>query len=126
MVVKVAAACSLPVFLTGCWSFSHWFVRILCRKFICSQWFEGFPRGSDSKESTCNAGDLSLLPGLGRSPGGGHGNPLQCSCLETRHGQRSLVSYIQCMVSQRVGHDWATKAQHSQWFEMPFLLYTKF
>ena len=33
--------------------------------------------GSDSKESACNMGDLGLIPGLGRSPGGGHGNPLQ-------------------------------------------------
>ena len=41
-----------------------------------------FLGGSDSKESTCNAGDLGLIPGLGRSPGGGHGNPLQNSCLE--------------------------------------------
>ena len=32
------------------------------------------PGGSDGKESTCNAGDLGLIPGLGRSPGGGHGN----------------------------------------------------
>ena len=42
----------------------------------------GFPGSSDSKESACNAGDLSSIPGLGRSPGGGHGNPLQYSCLE--------------------------------------------
>ena len=35
-----------------------------------------FPGGSDSKESTCTAGDLGLIPGLGRSPGGGHGHPL--------------------------------------------------
>ena len=35
-----------------------------------------FPGSSDSKESTCNAGDLGSIPGLGRSPGGGHGNPL--------------------------------------------------
>ena len=47
--------------------------------------------GSDDKESTCNAGDLGSIPGLGRSPGGGHGNPLQYSCLENPHGQRSLV-----------------------------------
>jgi len=40
------------------------------------------PGGPDSKESACNAGDLGLIPGLGRSPGGGHGNPLQYSCLE--------------------------------------------
>ena len=37
--------------------------------------------------------DLGLNPGLGRSPGGGHGNPLQYSCLENPHGQRSLVGY---------------------------------
>ena len=36
----------------------------------------GFPGGSDGKESARNAGDLDLIPGLGRSPGGGHGNPL--------------------------------------------------
>ena len=34
-----------------------------------------------------------MIPGLGRSPGGGHGNPLQDSCLENLHGQRSLASY---------------------------------
>ena len=42
----------------------------------------GFPRGSDGKESMCNAGDLCSIPGLGKSPGGEHGNPLQYSCLE--------------------------------------------
>ena len=39
------------------------------------------------------AGDLGLIPGLGRSPGGRHGIPLQYSCLESPHGQRSLASY---------------------------------
>ena len=38
-------------------------------------------------------GDLGSIPGLGISPGGGHGNPLQYSCLENPHGQRSLVVY---------------------------------
>ena len=42
----------------------------------------GFPDGSDSKESACNAGDPDLIPGLGGSPGEGHGNPLQYSCWE--------------------------------------------
>ena len=42
----------------------------------------GFPGGSDGKESACNAGDLDLIPGLGRSPGEGNGYPLQYSCLE--------------------------------------------
>ena len=45
------------------------------------------------KKSACYAGDPGSIPGSGRSPGGGHGNPLQYSCLETPHGQRSLVSY---------------------------------
>ena len=43
----------------------------------------GFPRSSVGKESACNAGDLGLIPGLGRSPGKGNGNPLQYSCLES-------------------------------------------
>ena len=42
----------------------------------------GFPGGSEGKESACNAGDLGSIPGLGRSPGGGHGNSLHYSCLE--------------------------------------------
>ena len=37
----------------------------------------GFPSGSDGKESACNAGDLGLIPGSGRAPGEGNGNPLQ-------------------------------------------------
>ena len=53
----------------------------------------GVAGGSDSKESTCNEGDLGSIPGLGRSPGGGHGNPLRYSCLENPHGQRRLVGY---------------------------------
>ena len=50
----------------------------------------GFPAGSDGKESVCNARDLGSIPGLGKSPGGGHGNPLQYFCLEKSHGHRSL------------------------------------
>ena len=42
----------------------------------------GFPGGSEDKESACNAEDLGLVPGSGRSPGEGNSNPLQCSCLE--------------------------------------------
>ena len=53
--------------------------------------FLGFPGGSDSKESACKAGDLGSIPGLGRSSGGGHGNPL--IFLENPHGQRSLAGY---------------------------------
>ena len=52
-----------------------------------------FPGDADSKESACNARDLSSISVLGRSPGGGHGNALQYSCLESPCGQRSLVGY---------------------------------
>ena len=44
--------------------------------------YKGFLGGSDGKESACNAGDPGLIPGSGRSPGEGNGNPLQYSCLE--------------------------------------------
>ena len=50
-----------------------------------------FSGGSDGKESACNSGDQGLIPGLGISPGGGHGNPHHYSCLENLQGQRSLV-----------------------------------
>ena len=55
--------------------------------------FLGFLGDSDSKEFTCNAGNLVSIPGLERSPGAGHGNPLQYSCLENAHGQRSLAGF---------------------------------
>ena len=53
----------------------------------------GFPGVLDSKESACNVGDLGLTLGLGRSLGGGNGNPLQYFFLENPHGQRSLAGY---------------------------------
>ena len=53
----------------------------------------GCPRGSDGKESICNAGNLGLILGLGRTPGGRHGKPLQYSCLENPHGQGSVMGY---------------------------------
>ena len=53
----------------------------------------GSSGGSDGKESACNLGDLGYIPGLGRSPGGGHGNPLQYSSLENPLGQRTLAGY---------------------------------
>ena len=57
----------------------------------------GFAGGSDGKESACNAGDPSSVPGLGRSPGKGHGNPLQYSCLENlmeRGAWRAIVQGV--------------------------------
>ena len=50
-----------------------------CRQY----WFDwGLPCGSNGKELACNAADLSLIPGSGRSPGKGNGNTLEYSCLE--------------------------------------------
>ena len=48
--------------------------------------------------------DLGSIPGLERFPGGGHGNPLQYSCLENPHGERTLAGYATIGL-QRVGHD---------------------
>jgi len=55
----------------------------------------GFPGGSDSKKFAHSAGDLGLIPGLGRSPGGGHGNPLQYSCLENSTDRGAWQTAIQ-------------------------------
>ena len=49
--------------------------------------------GSDGKESARSVEDLGSVPEQGRSPGGGHGNPLQYSCLGYTHGQRSQAGY---------------------------------
>ena len=58
-----------------------------------------FPGGSVVKESTCNAGDMGSIPGLGRFPEEGKGYPLHHSCLE------NSMDCIEFMGSQRVGHD---------------------
>ena len=94
--------CGLP-----CW-LSWYRIHLQCRRPWLDSWvgktpcrrdtlptavFLGFPGGSDNEESAFNGGDLGLIPGLGRSPGEGKGYPLQYSCLENLHGQRSLVGY---------------------------------
>ena len=53
-----------------------------CRLFATPSTIAGLPGGSEVKASACNAGDQGSIPGLGRSPGEGNGNPLQYSCLE--------------------------------------------
>ena len=65
---------------------------------------KGFPDSSAGKESACNAGDLGLIPRLGRSPGGGHGNPLQYSCLGESPWTEEPGG-LQSMGSKIVGHD---------------------
>ena len=74
------------------------------------------------KESTCNTGDLGLIPELGRTPGEGNGNPLQYSCLQNS-GQES--DGIQSMGSQRLEHNWVTNTftffYHSNSVKAPLL-----
>ena len=78
-----------------------WENRLLFRKYSGKV---GFPGGSYGKDSACNAGDLGFFLGLGIPPGGGHGNPLQYSCLENFPWTEEPGG-VQSMGLQRVGHD---------------------
>ena len=69
-------------------------------------------KNSDGEESACSAGDAGLIPGSGRSPGGGRGNPLQHSCLENptdRGAWRATVHGV-----SRVGHNLMTEQQQQR------------
>ena len=67
----------------------------------------GFSHSSVGKEYACNAEDLSLIPGLGRSPGEGNGNQLQYSCLENPMDRGALQATVHGVA--RVRHGLATK-----------------
>ena len=69
--------------------------------------YMGFLSGSGGKESACNAGHLGLIPGSGRSPGEGNGNPLQYSCLENPMDRGAWQATVHGVT--RVGHDLVTK-----------------
>ena len=84
------------VTLGNCLSISH---KVKCKL--------GLPGGSDGKESACNAGDQGLIPGSGRSPGEGNGNPLQCSWLENLMDGGAWWATVHGVA--RVRHDLATK-----------------
>ena len=60
-----------------------------------------FPGGSDGKESACHAGDPGSIPGLGRSPGEGNGNPLQYSCLENSTDRGAWQATVHGVVKSR-------------------------
>ena len=62
---------------------------------------KGFPDGSEDKASACDAGDLGLIPGLGRSPGEGNGNPLQYSCLENPMDRGALWATVHGVAKSR-------------------------
>ena len=78
----------------------------------------GFPGVSAGKESTCNAGDLGSIPGLGQSPGEGNGNPLQVSCPKNPHGQRSLVGYSPWGCKESGATEGLSAAHHVQHISM--------
>ena len=71
-----------------------------------------FPGISAGKESICSAGDPGSVPGLGRSPGEGIGYPLQNSCLESPHEQRSLAGYSLWGHKELDTTERVSKAQH--------------
>ena len=89
---------------------------------------QGFSGGSDSKESSCNAGDPCSIPGSGRSSGEGHGNPLQYSCLENPTDRGALQATVHRL--QWVGHHWSDLAhtyacfKHTQWLIPSCFTYT--
>ena len=75
--------------------FDPWLRKIPWRRDrLTTPVFLGFLGGSDGEESTCNMGDVGSIPGLGRPPGGGHGNPLQYSCLENPLGRGLLQATV--------------------------------
>ena len=63
----------------------------------------GFPGDSDGKESACNAEDPSSIPGLWGSPGEGHGNPLQYSCLENPMGEGAWRAAVHRVAKRQTG-----------------------
>ena len=65
----------------------------------------GFPGSSAGKVSACNVRDLGSISGLGRSPGGGHGNPLQYSFLPGESPWTEEPGRLQSLELQRIGHD---------------------
>ena len=118
--------------MPGCWLPREWdfpcssagkIIHLQCRKPWLNSWvrkitwrrdrlptpiFLGFPGGSDGKESSCNMGDLGSIPGSGRSPGGGNGNPLQYSCLENSVDRGALQAPV-CGVANsqtQLSHTW--------------------
>ena len=81
----------------------------------------GFPGGSDGKEFACNVGYLCSITGLRRSLWGGHGNPLQYSCLENPHGQRCPAGYSLRGSEEWDMTEWLSTAQQAQWGLSPSL-----
>ena len=91
---------------TNRWILCHWVTREALWPYIhiyiyLQLWLRAFSGGSDCKESACNAGDLGLIPGLGKSAGEGKGYPLQYSCLENSMDRGAL-----CATVHGVANNW--------------------
>ena len=99
-----------------------WYMEVL-KCFLCplatlriwiSHTLRDFPGGASGKDPTCKAGDtrdVGSNPGLGRSTGGGHGNPVQCSCLENSMGRGAWWATVHGLhMRVRVRHDWSDLA----------------
>ena len=97
--------------------FYIWF-NSLFQNFTCNSL--GFSGGSGGKEYACSVGDMDLIPGLGRSRGGGNSNPLWYSFLENSMdwGTWWYYYYLQFMRSQRVRHNWLTNTSYFQFFTL--------
>ena len=88
----------------------------------------GFPGGSDGKKSTCNVGDLGSIPGLGRSPGGGKGYPLQYPCLKTpwTKGRQDWATFTHSLLETHYGQVQTTLHALSHFtFRQPWLFYRR-
>ena len=99
-------------FILLIWFFTIWATREV--------WFLDLPGISDGKKSACSAGDLGSIPGLGRSPGEGNGNPLQYYCWKIPWTEEP--GRLQSMGSQRVRCDWATSFSFFQSSFLTFFL----
>ena len=84
-------------------SATHCTEHMIGAQYMFVECIKGFPGGAEVKVSACNVGDLGSIPGLGRSPGEGNGNPFQYSCLENPMDGGAWWATVHG--SQRVGHD---------------------
>ena len=101
--VEFSTLIRLQVFTIKRWRKKLWFTHV---PHIWMSFLNTRPCSSVGKESACSAGDQGSIPGSGRSPGEGNGNPLQYACLENHMTEEP--GGLQPKGSQRVGHDWAT------------------
>ena len=98
------------------WIVSPLFLYLYFKIYILIFKNMSYHSGSVGKESACNAGDAGLTPGLGRSLGGGHGNPLQYSCLENTRDRGAWWAIVLRVTKSRTRVKWlSTHIQQYLW-----------